>query len=132
MPAFYFSEVDTLNASLLRQPLLLFLCPGFQLVANAFLLGGHLRLRRQLRAQLQSHAVRVEEIDRFEDAMISDAQHFDAVGFQTRLHLFELCHRIYAEGHMVDPCWRIRRWCRHDIVPEIEESDARTIRHTEK
>src|SRR5215813_8475436 len=53
-------------------------------------------LRGRLGSELEPDAVGVEEIDRLHETMIGDAEHLDAVGFETRFHDLDVLYR----GHL--------------------------------
>src|SRR5664279_1596424 len=90
-----------------------------------------LRARRRHR-ELEADAVRVEKVDRFDDVVVGDADHFHAGRVEPRLRLAQRLDRIDAQGNVVDPRRRVRRRIGRDVVAEVEEGKARAVGHAKE
>ena len=116
----------------LTPPLAFPLCPLVEPRARRFAFFLHLHFRSELRSQLETNTVRVEEIDRLENMVVGDAKHFNAVRFQPRLQSRQLFDGINAQRDVVDPLGGVRRFFGGDVVAQIEESDARAVSHAKE
>src|SRR6266850_7008223 len=59
--------------------------------------------------ELESDAVRIEEVDRFDDVVIGYANHLDAGRFEACLGCAQLRDRVDTQGDVIDPAGRVGR-----------------------
>src|SRR5574337_1626852 len=113
------------TAALERRPLLQFLMSA---AGQAF----HFRLARRDGRQLDADSIGIEELDRLDDVVVSDPQHFDSGCFKARLDRLQVVDRGYAQCEVVDPRGRVGRSLGLDIVTQVEEGNVRAVAHLEK
>jgi hypothetical protein len=82
--------------------------------------------------ELEADAVRIEEVDRFDDVVVGDAEDLDARRLEPRLRRGQRLARLDAQGDVVDPGRRVRRRLGDGVVAEVEEGQVRAVGHAEE
>ena len=92
----------------------------------------HLFGRRDLRTQFQTNAIGIEKINTFENTVIGDAQHFNAMRLQACFAVFQCLDTFHTERDVVDPRRCIGRGQGSGVVAQIKKSDERSVIQPEK